>query len=98
MNGNTLTIELPDYIAEQLSAMPEAERHRFAIAALASALATPDEWDESDDPQAVAEIGAALAALEESEGRGERGLTLDEAWAELDRRAVLRGRSRQDAA
>jgi predicted transcriptional regulator len=96
MNGNTLTIELPDDVAAQLSAMPEEERNRFAVAALTSALNESAEWDESADPEAITEIGAALAHMDECHARGEYGLTLDEAWAELDRRAAERRRLSND--
>jgi hypothetical protein len=95
LNGNTLTIRLPDEIAAELAAMTAEERDQFAVAALASALAGSEaDAGDPDDPVAVAEIGAALAELEAAEARGDRLLTLDEVWAHLEQSLVAHRKHR----
>lgn len=59
-----LTIEIPDYLAEQLAAFPDV--NAFATAALEPALMDGDDGEETDeiDEEAVAAIAEGIADIE----------------------------------
>ena len=90
----TLTLDLPEELAaRRASALPEADRGRFAVAAIADALAARQREDESRlaealvadlDPDVEPEREAAecRAVIEEAlldVGAGRNSMTLEEA-------------------
>ena len=63
----TITIHLPDRLAAHLAALPEGERHAFAVSAIEDAvLAAAPPVDEDDLDTALEE---AFAQMEAGEGR-----------------------------
>jgi hypothetical protein len=88
----TITIELTDELREQIARDAEAEGLSVEDVAAARLAEWYAQEDDETDPEAVAEIGAALDEFEAAQARGERGLTVDEAFDELERRATQRRR------
>jgi hypothetical protein len=78
----TITLEVPDELAAHWNTLPNEDKNRYAVATLQSLL--------DDDSQAIEEINDALKELEAAEQRGDYGLSLDDAFAELERRATFR--------
>ena len=81
----TITIELPDELTERLNALlPEDERARFAVAAIADALQARQREDEADE-----RVLAALRADLDPDADPERDAreciaAVEEAFADLD--------------
>ena len=65
----TLTLELPDDLARHLSALPESQRHNFALAAMRTmALRTPTtEPDPVLTPDQLTRLGKSLAQADAGE-------------------------------
>ena len=59
----TITIELPDELASRLAQLPEEERSRFSIVAIADTLTLRDE-----EQNVVEVVGRALADMDEGRG------------------------------
>ncbi len=81
----TITIELPDELTERLNALlPEDERARFAVAAIADALQTRQREDEADE-RVLAALRADLDPDADPE-RDERECiaAVEEAFADMD--------------
>jgi TRAP-type C4-dicarboxylate transport system substrate-binding protein len=66
----TITIELPDEAAERLARLPEAERKRYATAALVAGMEvlTPEE-EAADFADAVAALEEAFAEIDAEKDR-----------------------------
>lgn len=61
----TLTLEIPEDLAPRLEAMPESQRHNFALAAMRNELQHHGE-DESE-PAEGEELEELIAAIKESQ-------------------------------
>ncbi len=91
----SIVIDLPPHIESALSHLAEQQGRTTAEVALSRLAATfgdlpvPDE-SEAVDFQAVAEIGEALAEMDAAAQRGNYGVSVDEAFAELARRKATR--------
>ena len=74
----TLTLELPDDVAEKLTAAypDEAERNRALMCSIIDTLG----WEQQDRAEMIEIINEELAAT----AAGDKGYTLDEAWQRLD--------------
>jgi len=74
----TLTLELPEELAERLTVTypDETDRNRFMVCSLLDAI----EWKEQDYAEIMEIINADIAAEE----AGDKGYTLDEAWQRID--------------
>ena len=82
----TITLEVPEELAEELEALPIEERNNFAVAALWHGLSyRDDETEETDEEKA--EI---LAALLESKAQHDAGelLTLDDLDAAIEQQTA----------
>lgn len=93
----TLTIEVPEDVAARLRERAEAtgqDVNAFAIAVLAAVAAA----EELEDPEAIREIGEALAEMHAAQARGDHGLTVEETFSELEQRAQERAHRRRTAA
>ncbi|MES2460783.1 MAG: hypothetical protein V4671_09370 [Armatimonadota bacterium] len=82
----SITITLSEETEIRLKAEAEAQGTEPAVllADLIEDLYGHDKG--SENPNTIKEIGQALSALEADEAGGEQGLSVDEAFAELERR------------
>lgn len=89
----SITIELPPTAEAALRAEAAAQGRpveQVAAEALAELFGSLDGNGDAEDPEAVAEIGAALAELEAAERAGTPLMTLEDLEADLSIRAAAR--------
>jgi len=90
----SITIELPAEVESQIMSLAAAES--TTPAAILSRLVA--DLFRSEDGMAIFEIGQALSEMEAAETRGDYGIPVDDAFAELERRSAERRKQRGEVA
>jgi hypothetical protein len=75
----TITLTLPDDLAETFGALPEDERNNYAVAWMRAGIAATEE-DEEVDPEVIVALQESIAEVE----AGGRLLTLEEMEASFE--------------